>query len=74
MPKIPVVKPTLVIKAIKKAGFYTDHISGSHYVLYCRSRSLRVTIPYHNKPLKRKTLINILKQANLSIEEFKKLI
>jgi predicted RNA binding protein YcfA (HicA-like mRNA interferase family) len=26
---------------------------------------LRVTLPFHNKDLKRKTLISILKQANL---------
>jgi len=34
MPKLPRVKPFKVIKALKGAGFYIDHITGSHYILY----------------------------------------
>ena len=74
MPKLPVVKPREAIKAIKRAGFEVDHTSGSHYILYNQDKSLRVSIPYHNKPLKRKTLTSILKEADLSVEEFKKLL
>ena len=33
---------------------------------------LRVTLPFHNKDLKRKTIISILKQANLDISVLKK--
>ena len=35
---------------------------------------LRVTLPFHNKDLKRKTIISILKQANLDISVLKKII
>lgn len=73
MPKYPVAKPRETIKAIKKAGFAVDHVTGSHYVLFNEDKSLRVTIAYHNKPIKRKTLKSILEQARLSIEEFNKL-
>lgn len=74
MPKIPVTKPKEAIKALQKAGFIINHISGSHYVLYHNPKKLRAVIPFHNKPLKRKTLMSILKNAELSIDEFKKLL
>lgn len=73
MPKLPLVKPREVIQRLKKAGFSLDHVSGSHYVLYNEEKTLRVTVPYHSSPLKRKTFASILKQANLSVEDFLKL-
>lgn len=74
MPKIPVVKPKEVIKALKRKGFTIDHISGSHYIMYNSDKTLRATIAYHNKPIKRKTLMSILKSAEISIDELKKLL
>ena len=33
MPKLPRIKPeTLLIRALKKAGFILDHVHGSHYI------------------------------------------
>lgn len=74
MPKIPVVKSKEVIKTLQRCGFVVDHISGSHHVLYHQHQKLRVVVPFHNKPLKRKTLMSILKQAELSIDQLKDLI
>ena len=74
MPKIPVIKPKDLIKALKKAGFVTDHISGSHYIMYNEDKTLRASVPYHNKPLKRKTLTSILKDAQISTEQIKELL
>ncbi len=74
MPRLPVIKPKEIIKAIKLKGFVLDHVSGSHYIFYNTAKSLRVTIPYHNKPLKRKTLMSILKQAQIAVDRVKELI
>lgn len=74
MPKIPVVKPKEIIKVLKKKGFAVDHISGSHYIMYNADKTLRTTVAYHNKPIKRKTLKSILESANISVEELKKLL
>lgn len=74
MPKPPVVKPKEIIKALKKKGFEIDHISGSHYIMYNADKTLRATIAYHNKPIKRKTVMSILKSANISVEELKQLL
>lgn len=69
--RLPSVKPREVLRALGRAGFIIHHTSGSHYVLkHPDSPRLRVTVPYHNKDLKRGTLASILNQAGLSTEEF----
>lgn len=72
MPKLPRVKPSKVIKALKRADFFVDHITGSHYILYKDDKLPPVSVPRHNKDLKLGTLKNILKQAKMSTEEFLK--
>ena len=67
MSKIPAVKPKKLLQILKKEGFYIHHQKGSHLVLKSRmDEKLRITLPFHNKDLK-KTLISVLKQANLNI-------
>ncbi len=74
MPKLPVVKPKEIIKALQRYGFSTDHVSGSHYIMYNVSRALRVSVPYHNRPLRRKTLTSILKDSKISVEQLRELL
>jgi len=71
MPPLPVIKPGQAIKALKKAGFYIHHQTGSHVrMLHKTKPELRLTIPSHNKDIPKGTLANILRQANITIEEF----
>jgi len=73
--KLPVVSGEEVIKALHKAGFRAVRQKGSHVRLEKRTEegTIKVTVPLH-RPLKRKTLQVILKQAGLSVEEFLKLL
>ena len=66
--KLPVLRPRKVIKALERGGFYVHHASGSHYIM--KKEKLRVTVPYHNKDLKPRTLASIIEQAGLTVEEF----
>ena len=70
MPKLPRIKPTKVIRALKRASFYIDHITGSHYILYKNDKLPPVSVPRHNKDLKLGTLRNILRQAKMSVKDF----
>lgn len=67
MPKLPNLKPREVEKLLRKNGFVTLRQVGSHLHLYNQTLKLRVTIPMHNKSLKRKTLASILRQAKIKI-------
>ena len=69
MPKLPVLKPKEVVKALQRLGFVVVRSKGSH--LQLKKGNLLVTIPIHNKDLKCETLKSILRQAKISIEELK---
>ncbi len=75
MAQLPIVKPKQVIAALERADFFIDHQTGSHARLIHQTEShRRVSVPMHNKDLKKGTLKNILRQAELSVEEFIKLL
>jgi predicted RNA binding protein YcfA (HicA-like mRNA interferase family) len=60
-----------VLNALQRAGFEIHHVSGGHYVLrHPDAPSRRVTVAYHNKDLKRRTLESIVDQTGLSVDEF----
>lgn len=68
MSKIPALKPAQAIKVLKKAGFYFVRQKGSHRI-YVKG-NIGITVPYHNKDLRKGTLRHIIKQSDLSIQEF----
>ena len=78
MAKLPRVTSRQAIRALEKASFESFDQSGSHVYLHRRKGDKwteRVTIPHHpRKTLKLKTLRSILRQANVTVEEFEKLL
>lgn len=69
--RVPALTPKQVIDALKRGGLYVHHVKGSHYALRRPQRpEVRVTVPYHNKPMKRGTLHGIIRQAGLTVDEF----
>ena len=69
--RLPALKPSAVLRALKRGGFVIHHVSGSHYILkHPEKPKLRITLAYHNRDLKRRTLDSVLEQAGLSQEEF----
>jgi predicted RNA binding protein YcfA (HicA-like mRNA interferase family) len=72
MPKLPSLKSKQVIRALQQAGFVFVRQRGSHQ-MYIKGNNA-VTIPYHNKDLKKGTLKHIIKQAGFEVEEFLKLL
>lgn len=73
--KLPVLKPMEVVKALQRGGFYVHHQTGSHARLIHGTRpELRVTVPIHSKDVPRATFKRILQQAQLSLEEFLRLL
>jgi len=69
--RLPALKPREVLRALKRAGFFVHPIAGSHYVLkHPDHPQRRITLPYHNKDIKRGTLSSVLEQAGLTAEAF----
>jgi len=71
MTKLPSLRPKEVAKILEKVGFLFIRQKGSHRI-YVRD-NVGITIPIHNKDLKKGTLRHIIKQSGLTTEEFLKL-
>ena len=72
--KLPRVTAREVIKVLEKLGFRLVRQSGSHKI-YKNDEGVRITVPYHSgKILHPKLLKQILKDADLSVEEFERLL
>jgi predicted RNA binding protein YcfA (HicA-like mRNA interferase family) len=62
-----------VVRALQKAGFYFKRQKGSHIVLRRDSPFAQVVVPDH-KSIDTGTLASIIDGADLSVEDFVKLI
>jgi predicted RNA binding protein YcfA (HicA-like mRNA interferase family) len=75
MPKLPVVTPRRLLKALQSAGFYVHHQSGSHVNLRHTLKShLHIVIPIHSRDLAPKTLKSIMIQAEMTVDELRSLL
>ena len=71
MTKFPAVKSQKLVKALQKMGFFEYHRVGSH-VQFKHLDGRRTTVPVHSgKDIPRGTLRAVLKQINISPEEFR---
>jgi len=71
MTKVPGLNYDKVINALRRAGWVVVRQRGSHIRLqkHTPEKTLKLTVPAHS-PIKRSTLSHIIKQANLTVEDF----
>lgn len=72
MSRLPAVSSRRALAALHRAGFRIHRVTGSHYHLLPEGRMYPVvTVPFHTGDLKPGTLRAIIRQAGMSIEEFR---
>jgi len=71
--RLPSLNWQRVTTALERAGFVFDRQKGSHLVYYHPETNLTVVIPRHRE-IKTGTLREILREADLSRDEFRKLL
>ena len=71
MSKLPLLSWREVVKALTKAGFQVARQKGSHLILV--KNEYIVPVPKHQE-IKRGLLLEIIAEANLTKEEFLKLL
>lgn len=75
MPNIPTVSSLKLIKVLRKKGFSLNRIHGSHHIFVRYLDKRLVSIPVHKgKDLGRGITLSILRDAQITIEEFQKLL
>ena len=74
--RLPQLAAREVIRALERGGFFIERSSGSHHLLVHRTDPRRrTTVAYHaGKDIPHGTLRNILRQAQLTIDEFLSLL
>lgn len=73
MTKLPKISGKKCINVLSKAGFYFKGQSGSHIVIRRDDPYAQLVVPNH-KELDRGTLRAIIRQADLSVNEFIELL
>ncbi|MHB1709154.1 MAG: type II toxin-antitoxin system HicA family toxin [Thermoplasmataceae archaeon] len=73
MPRLPSISGKDAVKALSKIEFVLRRQVGSHMVMKRESDGRRVTIPNHDE-LPKGTLRSIIRQCDLTVEEFIKLL
>jgi len=72
--KLPRITANKVIKVLESIEFVLVRQSGSHKI-YKNKEGIRATVPYHSdKTLHPKLLKSILKDADLTVDQFKELL
>ena len=69
MPKLPAVKPRVVVQFLEQNGFTLDHVSGSHFIFYHPVSQRRAVVPRHNRDMPKGTLITLLREAGFTRDE-----
>ncbi len=72
--KVPAIKSKELVKVLEKQGCVFKRQTGSHRVFYCPKKQKVIVVPTHSRDLKRGLVHSIIKDLDLSIEEFKKLL
>ncbi len=68
--RLPTLRPREVIEALQRAGFEVRRQTGSHVILYRPGLRRPISVPLHPGDLPLGTLRAVLRQAELSVEEF----
>lgn len=72
MNRVPDLSHQRVVRALSKAGFVIKR-QGKHISMYNEERNALAVIPRQN-PVKRATLVRLLKDVGISPEEFADLV
>lgn len=73
MNKLPRISGRDTVRALEKSGFYVKRQHGSHIILRRDNPFCQTVVPDH-KELDRGTLRAILRQTDISVDEFCRLI
>ena len=75
MPKIPQIKDRELIRVLKKLGFFEHPERGTSHLVFAHQDGRRTTVSRHpGKNIPKGTLRAIIRDINISPEEFIKLL
>ncbi|MBM3173215.1 MAG: type II toxin-antitoxin system HicA family toxin [Chloroflexi bacterium] len=73
MPRLPVVSGREAVHVFNKVGWQISRQEGSHIILTKSGNPVVLAVPDHRE-VRRGTLRSLIRQAGLTVEEFKSLL
>lgn len=74
MTRLPSLTPRELVAALQRAGLQVVDDDGKHSRLWKKGLPRPVMVPRHAREMKRGLLADIIKQAGLTQEEFRRLL
>ena len=75
MPRLPRITAADLLRALRRDGWEVVRQRGSHVHLQHPTKPGAVTLPWHaSATVKPKTLLSVLEQAELTVDEFRGLL
>jgi len=72
MTRVPELSHRRIVRALERAGFQVVR-QGKHIAMYSEQRNVMAIIPRHS-PVKRSTLAHLLKQIEMTPQEFQRFL
>ena len=73
--RLPIVTAKEIIKVAQKVGFLFDRQKGSHAIYYRKIDKARIVVPVHpSKEIKIKTMLGIISEMGIDVDEFKRIL
>ncbi len=72
--KVPVIRPRELIRVLLKIGCVQKRQTGSHLIFEYPENHILIIVPQHACDVKRGVLRGIIKDLNISVEDFTKLL
>lgn len=72
--KLIPIKPKELVKILEKKGFEVRKQTGSHLILFKKGIRRPISVPIHQRDLPSGTQRAILRQAEISLDEYNQLI
>ena len=63
-----------MVRALRRAGFVVERQAGSHLILRRPETRVKLSVPQHNRDLKRGLVFALIRQAGLRPDEFAELL
>ncbi len=74
MSRLPSLNATRIIRALKRAGFVENGQRGSHRYFWNEESKRETSVPMHSGDVRRGLMKEIIRQAGLAEDEFRKFL
>ena len=68
--QLPALRADQIVGALQRAGLVVKRQTGSHLILTRQGLRRPIVVPMHRRELPRGTVLDIVRQAGLTVEEF----